>query len=148
MTTITFTYAGRSFSVWADEVPDGWTPAIRENLPNDMTADWDGSELLFDSEDAAILAGRELVEQTLADQAAGAFVPTDDDRPLTITEAAEQCQRGRIPQLLAAQNWPAAIAHAAQAHVALLPWEAARENAASIPAALPAELAAPGEDPS
>lgn len=53
-----------------------------------------------------------------------------------IREAAEQCGRGRLPELAEPLDWPAAIAHPHQ--LRLLPWEAQNRSAASIKAAVTA----------
>ena len=43
-----------------------------------------------------------------------------------IREAAEQCERGRLPELIGPLTWPDAVAHAQG--MRLFPWEAARNS--------------------
>lgn len=53
-----------------------------------------------------------------------------------LQEAAEQCRRGRLPQLLPEVDWETAVAQAQAANVALIPWEEATTGsiAANVPA--------------
>ncbi|HMA37133.1 MAG TPA: 16S rRNA (uracil(1498)-N(3))-methyltransferase [Chloroflexia bacterium] len=50
-----------------------------------------------------------------------------------VREAAEQSRRSRLPDLAAAVAWPAAVAQAARADVALVPWEEAPSDATAGP---------------